>query len=131
MFQQYSAHVGQFGYSYALLEATEKDKKVSIEYYLIFKDGETPFIKGGVLEVEAVLDQTLETYVEEHVAESLPYMVLRYLVDNHEPSELENLPEVVFAEDANATTAIKANFPDYAKMIAEKTQSEQIRQALK
>ncbi|WP_320051968.1 hypothetical protein [uncultured Acetobacteroides sp.] len=131
MFQQYTAPIGQFGSAYALLEATEKDKKVSIEYYLIFKDGETPYIKGGVLEVETVLDQTMQTYVEEHVAESLPYMVLRYLVDNREPSELENLPEVVFTETADAATTIKASFPDYAKLIAEKTQSEQIRQALK
>lgn len=130
MFQQYSAKVDQFGSAYALLEATEKDKKVTIEYYLIFKDGETPFIKGGVLEVEAVLDQTLETYVKEHVAESLPYMILRYLVDNHEQSELENLPEVVFAEDANAIATIKAIFPDYASMIIQKSTSKTIKEAL-
>lgn len=130
MFQQYSAKVDQYGNAYALLEATEKDKKVTIEYYLLFKDGETPFIKGGVLEVEAVLDQTLDTYVKEHVAESLPYMILRYLVDNHEPSELENLPEVVFAEDANAIAAIKASFPDYASMIIQKSTSTTIKEAL-
>ena len=130
MFQQYSAKVGEIGSAYALLEATEKDKKVTIEYYLIFKDGETPFIKGGVLEVEAILDQTLETYVKEHVAESLPYMILRYLVDNHEPSELENLPEVIFTEDANAIAAIKANHSDFAAMIAQKSNSSTIKKAL-
>ena len=130
MFQQYSAKVDRFGSAYALLEATEKDKKVTIEYYLIFKDGETPSIKGGVLEVEAVLDQTLETYVNEHVEESLPYMILRYLVDNHQPSELENLPEVIFAEDANAIASIKASFPDYASMIIQKSTSKTIKEAL-
>ena len=130
MFQQHSAKVDRFGSAYALLEATEKDKKVTIEYYLIFKDGETPSIKGVVLEVEAVLDQTLETYVNEHVEESLPYMILRYLVDNHQPSELENLPEVVFAEDANAIATIKANFPDYASMIIQKSTSKAIKEAL-
>lgn len=130
MFQQYSAKVDQFGSAYALLEATEKDKKVTIEYYLIFKDAETPFIKGGMLEVETVLDQTLETYVKEHVAESLPYMILRYLVDNHEPSELDNLPEVIFTEDANAIATIKAIFPDYASMIIQKSSSKTIKEAL-
>lgn len=130
MFQQYSAKVGEFGSAYALLEATEKDKKVTIEYYLIFKDGETPLIKGGVLEVEAILDQTLETYVKEHVAESLPYMILRFLVDNHEPSELEGMAEVTFTEDENAIAAIKANHSDFAAMIAQKSSSSTIKEAL-
>lgn len=130
MLLQYSAKVDLLGTAYSFLEATEKDKKVTIEYYLIFTEGDTPFIKGGVLEVEAVLDQTLETYVKEHVAESLPFMVLRYLVDNHEPSELENLPEVIFAEDANAIAAIKTSFPDYASMIVQKSTSNAIKKAL-
>lgn len=130
MLLQYSAKVDLLGTAYSFLEATEKDKKVTIEYYLIFTDGDTPFIKGGVLEVEAVLDQTLETYVKEHVAESLPFMVLRYLVDNREPSALENMAEVIFTEDATAIESIKTIIPDHVALIAAKSNSEAVKVAL-
>ncbi len=130
MLLQYSAKVDLLGTAYSFLEATEKDKKVTIEYYLIFTDGDTPFIKGGVLEVEAVLDQTLETYVKEHVAESLPFMVLRYLVDNREPSALENMADVIFTEDATAIAGIKTIIPDHVALIAAKSNSEAVKAAL-
>jgi len=130
MLLQYSAKVDLLGTAYSFLEATEKDKKVTIEYYLVFTDGDTPFIKGGVLEVEAVLDQTLETYVKEHVAESLPFMVLRYLVDNREPSALENMADVIFTEDATAIAGIKTIIPDHVALIAAKSNSEAVKAAL-
>jgi hypothetical protein len=130
MLLQYSAKVDLLGTAYSFLEATEKDKKVTIEYYLIFTDGDTPFIKGGVLEVEAVLDQTLETYVKEHVAESLPFMVLRYLVDNREPSALENMADVIFTEDATAIAGIKTIIPNHVALIAAKSNSEAVKVAL-
>jgi len=130
MLLQYSAKVDLLGTAYSFLEATEKDKKVTIEYYLVFTDGDTPFIKGGVLEVEAVLDQTLETYVKEHVAESLPFMVLRYLVDNREPSALENMADVIFTEDATAIAGIKTIIPDHVALIAAKSNSDAVKVAL-
>jgi hypothetical protein len=130
MLLQYSAKVDLLGTAYSFLEATEKDKKVTIEYYLVFTDGDTPFIKGGVLEVEAVLDQTLETYVKEHVAESLPFMVLRYLVDNREPSALENMADVIFTEDATAIAGIKTIIPNHVALIAAKSNSEAVKAAL-
>lgn len=128
MLQQYSSKVDRFGHAYALLEATEKDQKVTIEYYLVYDDGKAPFIKGGILEVEAVLDQTLETYVKEHVDESLPYMILRHLVDNHEPAELENLADVIFTEDTDAAATIKSQHPEYASMIVQKSNSTAIKE---
>jgi hypothetical protein len=120
MIQQYSAKVDKFGQAYAVLAAKAENNKVTLEYYLVFDHEGDPFIKGGILEVEEVLDQTLETYVKEHVAESLPFMVLRYLVDNHEPDQLENMEEVIFTEDQGTAAELNAKFPQMASMIAQK-----------
>lgn len=131
MFQQYSAKVDRFGMAYALFDASQSGKMVTIEYYLILNDSGNATIKGGILEVEALLEQTLETYVQEHLTETLPYMVIRNLVDNHDPAELEGMEEVIFSADNQVVEVIKQSHPDYAKLISEKCTSVKIRTALR
>lgn len=130
MIQQYSAAVDRFGNAYALILPSQNGKMANIEYYLIFDDNGNTTIKGGVLEVETVLDQTLDTYVQEHVAESLPYMVIRILVDNHDPEKLEGMSPVVFTPSNNVTDIIKNKYPDYARLIAEKAVSDEVKAAM-
>lgn len=131
MFQQYSAAVGKFGNAYALFDASQVGKMVTIEYYLILDDSGNATIKGGILEVEALLEQTMETYVQEHVAETLPYMVIRTLVDNHTPEELEGMAEVVFVADDTVVDTLKAKYEKYAALILEKSISEVVKAAIK
>lgn len=128
---QYSSKVDKFGHAYAFLEASQTGNMVRIEYYLIFDDSGNATIKGGILEVEALMEQTLETYLNEHVKETLPYMIIRNLVDNHTAEEMEGLSEVVFTADSNASDIVKGSYPDLSRLIADKCSSENIRTAFK
>ena len=129
MLQQYTANIEKFGTAYAFLEATQTGQMVRIEYYLITDDSGNATIKGGILEAEALMEQTLEAYLNEHIKETLPYMVIRFLVDNHAPEELDDLAEVVFAANSHAASTVKQCYPHLAKLIAEKCTSEDIRVA--
>lgn len=131
MLKQYSAVVDKFGKAYTLIEATQKDNMVSIEYYLIFDDKGNASIKGGVLEVEALLENTLESYLNEHVTETLPYMVIRALVDSHTPEELEGLSEIKFGEDSTVASILKGSYPNLAALIFEKCTSLQVKELMK
>lgn len=129
MIQQYKAIAGKFGTAYAIVNPTEKEKKIAIEYYLLFDDNGNILLKGGVLEAEILMERTFDSYIKEHIEETLPYMVLRMLVDNHQPDELEDLPEIKFAEKADAIAAVKANYAEYAHRIAENAASEDVKAA--